>query len=116
MQHLLEINGKKQKTEKLFSVYFQQMLHVAIFFLLFVTGNYIGISFWQDGAGNRHNDGDTLLLSSSLIFTSISSKSSKSSELVTNEDNGIFSVSRLPWSVMVDNGDNDAVLFSTQFF
>ena len=21
----------------------------------FVSGNYIGISFWQDGAGHRHN-------------------------------------------------------------
>ena len=25
------------------------------FFLLFVSGYYIGISFWQDGAGPRHN-------------------------------------------------------------
>ena len=24
-------------------------------FLLFVSGYYIGISFWQDGAGHRHN-------------------------------------------------------------
>ena len=24
-------------------------------FILFVSGNYIGISFWQDGAGQRHN-------------------------------------------------------------
>ena len=25
------------------------------FFFLFVSGNYIGISFWQDGSGHRHN-------------------------------------------------------------
>ena len=36
-------------------VYFQQMLHVTIFFLLFVSGYYIGILFWQDGAGHCHN-------------------------------------------------------------
>ena len=28
-------------------VYFQQMLHVKFLFLLFVLGNYIGISFWK---------------------------------------------------------------------
>ena len=33
--------------------YFQQMLHVII--VLFVSGNYIGILFWQDGAGHLHN-------------------------------------------------------------
>ena len=27
-----------------------------IFFLLFVSGYYIGILFWQDGAGNCHNE------------------------------------------------------------
>ena len=26
-----------------------------ILLLLFVLGNCIGISFWQDGAGHRHN-------------------------------------------------------------
>ena len=26
-----------------------------ICFVLLVLGNYIGISFWQDGAGHRHN-------------------------------------------------------------
>ena len=31
------------------------MLHVTIFFLLFVPGYYIGISFWKDCAGHRHN-------------------------------------------------------------
>ena len=25
------------------------------YFFLFVSDNYIGISFWQDGAGHRHN-------------------------------------------------------------
>ena len=28
---------------------------VACEFFLFVSGNYIRISFWQDGAGHRHN-------------------------------------------------------------
>ena len=35
--------------------YFQQMLHVTIFLLLFVLGYYIGISFWKYGSGHRHD-------------------------------------------------------------
>ena len=36
-------------------VYFQQMLHGTICFLLFASGNYIGILFWKNCAGHRHN-------------------------------------------------------------
>ena len=37
------------------SVYYQLMLHGTIFFLLFISGNCIGILFWENGAGHRRN-------------------------------------------------------------
>ena len=36
-------------------VYYQLILHGTIFFLLFMSCNFIGILFWKNGAGHWHN-------------------------------------------------------------
>ena len=36
-------------------VYYRLMLHGTIFFILFISGNCIGILFWKNGTGHCHN-------------------------------------------------------------
>ena len=51
-------------------VYTQQMLYVTIFFL-FVSDYYIGISFWQDGAGHRHNGCNFSMIQCNRQFSTV---------------------------------------------
>ena len=70
-------------------VYFQQMLHATIVFLLLVLGNYIGISFWQDGAGHRHN-GSNLITRNEEIKTILSHATSVGNKRKQTEDRNVF--------------------------